>query len=136
MNENILTLNEHQKILDDADTKIEMLSSKQLDLIATKLNGWVNIPFVSEKKEQIVFVKIVKKVDRFIYKNLPNELYEVINDSLDGVSISEAELIEERLSSYINRYINIPYLTERMEQKVFEFILGIIISALVKGKNI
>jgi hypothetical protein len=96
----------------------------------------VNIPFVGEEKEAVILVKIVKQVDRYIYKSLPNEIYELIAESADGISADEAELIEDRLAGSINRHLDIPYLTERMEQKVFEFILGIILSALVKGKSL
>ena len=131
-----LTEKQRNKVLNDADQKKEMLTDAQLESIAEKLNGWVNVPFIGEEKEKIALVKLVKQVDRFVYSNLPNEIYELVDSRKIGISASDAELIEERLASIINRHINIPYLTERLEQKVFEFILGIIASALIKNKSL
>lgn len=132
----VLSEEVHRRIEHDADEKVEMLTPAQLEMIASKLNGWVNLPILSEEKEQVIFVKIVKQVDRYIYKSLPNEIYELIAESTDGITTEEAEMIEDRMAAVINRQVTIPYLTERMEQKVFEFVLGIILSALVKGKSL
>ena len=40
------------------------------------------------------------------WSKLPNELYELVDSRKVGISVREAELIEERLASIINRYIN------------------------------
>ncbi len=132
-----LSTRQHQKIVSDATDKTAMLSKKQLEQIAEKLNQWVNVPLIkNEEKEFIFLVKLVKKIDRFIYTQLPNEVYELVKVSVDGVSDTDAALIQERLSTIINNHVNIPYLTEKMEQAVFEFCLGIIIGALRKGKSL
>ncbi len=132
----VLTAEQRSNILLDADRKIEMLSENELESIATKLNGVVNLPVIGEAKEQVILVKLVKTIDRFIYQRIPNEIYELVRNSSDGISDEEARLIEERLASGLNNGINIPYLTERMEQRAFEFVIGVIVNALRKNRSL
>ena len=60
-----LTEEQRKQVISDADQTVEMLSDQQVEDIATKLNSWVGLPFMSEEREQVVFVKLVKKIDRF-----------------------------------------------------------------------
>ena len=131
-----LSAQQHEAIIHDADQKIDMLSLQELESIATRLNDVINIPLIGEEREQVILIKIVKSIDRFIYQNLPNEIYELIRYGEDGISVEEAETIRVRLASIINRHVNIPYLSEQTEQKVFEFVLGIITRALVKNSKL
>lgn len=132
----VLTAEQRSNILLDADRKIEMLTENELESIATQLNGVINLPVIGEAKEQVILVKLVKSIDRFIYQRVPNEIYELVRNSSDGVSDEEARLIEERLASGLNNNINIPYLTERMEQRAFEFVIGVIVNALRKNRSL
>ena len=63
----------------------------------------------------------------------PNEYYELVKDSTDGISKEEAIKIEERLTPLINNVVNIPVLTEKQEKKLISLILGLIINAMVTG---
>ena len=131
-----LTADQLQKILDDADKKVEMLTVAQIEVIATKLNEHINIPILSERGEQVVFAKIVKKIDRFLYSVLPNELYELVNISTDGISDDEAELIKNRVAHAINKEVNLPFIGEDTEESVFRFVVGLIIDAMKMGSSL
>lgn len=130
-----LTATAYKKVGTDAD-KAEMLTQKEVEAIATKLNQVINLPILKENREQIIFVKIVKQIDRFLYGVLPNELYELIRVASDGITEKDALIIEENLTKLANDYINLPFLTEPMEETVFRVIIGIIVRAMLKGKSI
>ena len=130
-----LTLTEKQikKIKEDMDDKIELLTDAEINAIAQKVNKAINLPFLSEEQEFIIFAKIIKWIDRQLYKLLPNEYYELVNDASDGISKEEAIKIEERLTPLINNVVNIPIITEKQEEKLIGLILGLIINAMIKG---
>jgi len=133
-----ITLTEKQwdKIQNDSDKQVEMLSHKEIEKIATKLNRKINVPFLDEEKEQVVLVKLVRKIDRYIYSVLPNEFYALIKDSTDGIDDDEADMIKNRVAKSINKAVDIPYIPEPLEQIAFEFIVGQIINALRKGFSV
>lgn len=114
----------------------EMLTDAQVIILATMINERINLPFIGEEKEQIVFIKLVKFVDRNLYMMLPNEYYSLIHDATDGISQKEADLIVERVTPLINNLVNIPILTEKMEAKLISLLLGIIMKAMVKGEKL
>lgn len=70
-----LTTEQFKQILKDylaPPEERKQLSKEELEKVATSLNKKINVPFVSEEKEQRVLVKIVMKVDNYLYDNLPN----------------------------------------------------------------
>jgi len=131
----VITLTETQldQIKLDMDKKVEMLSDSEINAIAIKLNDKINLPFLDEAKELVVFGKIVKWIDKVLYKLLPNEYYELVKDATDGISEEEADNIQERLTPLINNIVNIPFLDEKQEAKLISLVLDIIIKAMIKG---
>lgn len=136
MAEITLTKKQLEKIMKDVDEKVEMLTDAEINAIAQKVNKAINLPFLNEEKEFIVFGKIIKLVDRQLYRLLPNEYYELVKDASDGISKEEAVKIEERLTPLINNVVNIPILTEKIEEKLIGLVLGLIINAMIKGFNL
>lgn len=49
-----------QKISVDMNEKVELLTDKEVNALANKVNKAVNLPFINEEKEFLVFVKVVK----------------------------------------------------------------------------
>lgn len=128
-----LSASQIERIKTDMDKRVEMLTDAEVLALASKLNRVVNVPFVGEANELVVFTKLVRRIDRALYKALPNEYYELVHNAADGISQAEAQAIEERLTPAINRVVDIPFLTERMEAKLIGFVVGIIVNAMVKG---
>lgn len=122
-----------EQIKADMNEKCEMLTNEQVVVLANKVNKKVNIPFLSEDKEFTVLFKIIRWVDKELYKLLPNEYYELIHDSTDGISEEEADALNRRLTPLINKVIDIPILPEVVEKYIIDLILGIIINAMIKG---
>jgi len=134
-NEVTLTGDEHEKVVADAAPG-EMLTESELEAIATRLNHAIDLPLLKEGTEQIVFVKIVKLIDRFLYGVLPNEIYQLIKVVSDGISEQDAVLIEENLTQLVNRKVDLPFLSERTEETVFRVVIGTIVRAMIKGRSI
>ena len=128
-----LTENQLIQIKKDMNEKVEMLSDSEVNALAKKVNQAINLPFLKEEKEFIVFVKVIKWIDQQLYELLPNEYYELVKDANDGISKEEAINIEERLTPLINNVVNIPVLTEKHEEKLISLILGLIINAMIIG---
>ena len=121
------------KKIESDQSKVEMLTDAQINALAQKVNTAINLPILSEEKEFIIFVKIIKWIDRKLYDILPNEYYELVNNATDGISKEEAAMLEDRLTPIINEAINIPIINERQEEKLISLVLGIIINAMAKG---
>ena len=133
MSEIKLTQSQLAKIKQDMNEQVEMLTDAEVNALAEKVNAAINLPFLKEEKEYVVFVKVIKWVDRKLYELLSNEYYELVKNSTDGISKEEAIQIEERLTPLINNVVNVPVLTERQEAKLIGLILGLIIKAMIKG---
>lgn len=127
-----LTETQRQAIKAEMEAQIDMLSDIEVEALATMVNAKVNIPYIKEGTEQTILVKTVKKFDQLLYKNLPNELYGLVKDSSDGISDSDAKQLEGVLGSRLNSQFEIPYLPEVIEQKIFELLIAMIVSAMRK----
>ena len=123
-------------ITNDMDQQAEMLTDAEINALAQKVNKKINLPFLSEEKELVVFAKLIKWIDRELYKILPNEYYELIHDASDGLTSQEATDLEIRLTPLINNAINIPILSEKLEGKLISLVLSGIMGAMVKGSKL
>lgn len=128
-----LTKEQLEHIKREMTEQEEMLTDEEVQVLAHKLNDHINLPFISREKEYVVFIKVIKWIDKLLYQMLPNEYYGLVKDTTNGISEEEANKIEERLTPLINNIVNIPVLTEKMEEKLIRLILGFIIKAMIKG---
>ena len=128
-----LTSNQLDQIKLDMNETIQMLSDAQVTALAQQVNKAVNLPFLKEEKELIVFAKIIRLIDQKLYQLLPNEYYELIKDASDGISKEEASVMKKRLTPLVNDAVDLPILSEKQEEKLIGLILGLIINAMVKG---
>lgn len=122
-----------EKVDSDMNKQVEMLTDAEVNALAQKVNEVINLPLLKEKREFIVFVKIIKWIDKKLYQIIPNEYYELIREASDGISEEEAKLFEDRLTPLINNAVNIPILSEQKEEELIRMILSLIINAMVKG---
>lgn len=130
-----LSATAYKKVGTDADG-MEMLTKAEVEAIATKLNKVINLPILKEDREQIIIVKIIRQIDMFLYRVLPNEIYELIRVASDGISEKDALIMEENLTRLANDHINLPFLTEPMEETIFRVVIGLIVRAMLKGNSI
>ncbi len=130
MTEITLTVDQLASVKHDMDVKTEMLSDQEIEALATKLNEKIDLPFILEGTEQIIFVKIVKLFDRLLYQNLPNELYKLVKHSNDGISEEDAKQLKFVLGTRLNKKFDVPYVPEWIEQEIFELLIALLVDAM------
>ncbi|WKJ89826.1 hypothetical protein QZJ86_17725 [Methylomonas montana] len=132
----VLTEEQREIIRRDMDSQIEMLSDEEVEALASKLNKKIDIPFIPEGTEQVIFVKTVKQFDRMLYQSLPNELYGLVKNASAGISEKDAEALKLVLGTRLNNRLDIPYVPEWVEQEIFELLLDLIVKAMRKKYSI
>lgn len=136
---NELTEAQFKNLLDEyfaPPEKRSKMTDEEIKDLAQRLNKKINVPIISETGEEKIFIKIVFKIDRFLYDNLPNEFYDMVRSVDKGIDKKEARRLIKRLSKLANVQINIPYVPERFEYIAIRFIIGIIINAARKHWDI
>ena len=112
------------------------LTSKEIFEISSFLNESVNIPLLTEGKEQIVFEKIIKMIDDSLYQLLPDEIYDTIHIVSDGITSKEAKIVKIRVSKILNKQIDIPFISEEQEKELISKFLDLIELAIQNGKDL
>ena len=132
---NELTEEQFKVLLDEyfapSENRSKMSEAEIVDL-AKRLNEKINVPIINETGEEKILIKIVIKVDRFLYDNLPNEFYDLVRSIDKGINDDEAKRLIKRLSKLANKEIDIPYVPEPMEYIAIRLIIGVIINAARK----
>ena len=133
-----LTPQQFKQLLDEyfapPEKRSKMTESEIKDL-AERLDERINIPIVGASGERKIFIKIVLKVDRFLYDNLPNELYDLARSLDEGIDDKEARRLTRRLAKLANKHIDIPYIPESVEFLAIRIVIGVVINAARKKWN-
>ncbi|WP_043319512.1 hypothetical protein [Microbulbifer sp. HZ11] len=135
---NELTETQFKELLDDyfaPPEKRQKMTEEEIRELAVRLNDKVDIPLVWETAEEKILIKVVLKVDTFLYDNLPNEIYDLVRSLDKGITESEASRLINRLSVLANKKIEIPYIPEAAEYIAIRFVIGVIINAARKEWN-
>ncbi|MDC7247861.1 MAG: hypothetical protein PQJ35_05940 [Sphaerochaetaceae bacterium] len=94
------------------------------------------MPILKEDAEGRIILKIEKRIDDFLWNVLPDEIYDLCKTAADGITTDEAENLKSRLSSIINKYIDLPFLSEKTEKELFDFVISLVCDALKKGVDL
>ena len=108
------------------------MTEEEIRDLAQRLNEKINVPIIDENKEEQIFIKIILKIDTFLYDHLPNEFYDVIRSTDRGIDNKEAKRLVRRLTKIANDKIDIPYIPEFAEQFALKFVIGIVVKAARK----
>ena len=115
--------------------KRQKLTEAEIKDLAVRLNQKINVPIIGETTEEKILIKIVLRVDTFLYDNLPNEIYDLVRSSDNGIDDKEATRLINRLSVLANEKINIPYIPESAEYVAIKYLLGVVVNAARKHWN-
>lgn len=110
------------------------MTEEEIKDLAQRLNKKINVPIINETGEEKILIKIILKIDNFLYDNLPNEFYELVRDVDKGIDDKEAKRLVRRLTRLANEKIDIPYLPEVAEHFALKFVIGIIVKSARKNK--
>jgi len=107
------------------------LNQDSEDEFATMLNDMIDIPFMSEKKEQKVALKLARSINKAFETLVPEAMRKMLMNS------SPEELQEARLNliDRMNEKIDIPFKSEEKERVYFVSIVDILLKryGLAKG---
>jgi len=112
--------------------KRSKMTPEEIKELATRLNHKINVPIISETGEEKILIKIILKIDNFLYDHLPNEFYDLVRSVDKGIDDREAKRLVRRLTRLANDKIDIPYLPEQMEHIALKFVIGMFIKAARK----
>ncbi len=133
-----LTETEFKELLDEYFAEPQQrskLTQEEVKALAVKLNTKINVPIINETKEEKILIKIIVKVDTFLYSNLPNEFYNLVRNMDDGIDDDEAKRLIKRLAKLANKHIDIPYVPEQFENVGIRFVIAVIINSARKNWN-
>ncbi|MFW5756570.1 MAG: hypothetical protein ACOCWK_08195 [Tangfeifania sp.] len=109
------------------------MTQDEIKDLAERLNRKIDVPLINETGEEKILIKIILKIDTFLYNNLPNEFYDLIRSTDRGIDDKEARRLVRRLSKAANEKIDIPYLPEFAEKIAFRFVIGMVVKAARKN---
>ncbi len=135
---NDLTTNEFDSLLNDfyaEPIRRNKMTEEEIIDLAQRLNERINVPIIDETKEEKIFIKVILKIDNFLYDNLPNEFYDLIRSSEMGIDENEAKRLVRRLTRMANDKVDIPYLPEFAEKFAIKFVIGIVVRSARKKMN-
>lgn len=133
-----LTTEEFMVLLEDfhaVPQKRNKMTEEEIKDLAVRLNAKINVPFIDETGEERILIKIIFKIDNFLYDHLPNEFYDVIRSSDRGISDKEAKRLVRRLTKLANEKIDIPYIPEVAEKFAIKFVIGLVVRAAREKLN-
>jgi len=108
------------------------MTEKEIISLAQQLNKKNNVPLINETGKEKSLIKLVFKIDGFLYDNLPNEVYGLMRNLDLGINDKEAKRLVNRLSTLVNDKIDIPYISERIEGVAIRFVISVIINSVSK----
>ncbi len=112
-----------------------MLTQEHKDKIAALLNTTIDIPFVPEFIELFMFEKAVDLVDAELDQVLPDQMKSLIND-LEGIDSGQSKGFADNLVKMLNKNVDVPFLSEGTEEKVFRMIVDILIKGMSKNRTL
>jgi len=130
-----LTTEQFKELLKDfyaPPEKRSKMTTSEIKDMATRLNRKINVPIINETGEQKILIKIILRIDNFLYDNLPNEFYDLVRSQDKGIDNREAKRLVRRLTRLANNKIDIPYIPEVMERIALKFVIGMVIKAAKK----
>jgi len=131
-----LTTEEFRLILNDfyavPEKRNKMTQEEVIDM-AKRLNEKINVPIIDETGEEKILVKIILKIDTFLYDHLPNEFYDLVRSPDKGIDEKEAKRLVRRLTKLANDKIDIPYLPEAAERIAINFVISLLVRAARKA---
>lgn len=96
------------------------------------------IGFASNSLEKAILYAAIQKVLSLLWNALEGVpiLMKYLNNPQLGAPNSTIRQLQKSIARSINKFANIPWLSEEQEQIVIERVVGIILSYLVEGQSI
>lgn len=100
------------------------------------LNEKIDIPKVPEWVEGFLFKQVANITIGVAEKHLPEDWFDFVIDSGNGLIDEDVEFLKNRFESFINPKIDLPYLNEEQEGVLMKEAIGILLNYLKIGEAI
>lgn len=119
---------------------MRIITDAQIDGIAVKINGFIDIPGLSEETEQEIFrgaVNVITlAIETAVKVYLPNSLVNFLTDAAHGIDSDKSYVWIDRLTNYVNAVVNIPLLSEEQEAALIRAVVTIVVKGMTKGSTL
>jgi uncharacterized protein (UPF0210 family) len=105
------------------------LVAADIKSLATQLNAHIDVPFVPEAFEQQWIEWILAKAVGVV----PAELVKFLIDATDGLTEEEVTYYEDLLTKAVNSIIDIPLLSEDMEERLIRPVVHQLVQYAITG---
>lgn len=112
------------------------LSEDLQDKLAKRLNALINLPFLSEKREGQIILKIVQSLDRNTFKFIPKEILAAALNRDQGVPGEFLDALRENLPDMLARLLPFPFLPPFIKSGLIARFVGILLDALKPGNSL
>mmetsp|Transcript_25768 Transcript_25768/g.79272 ORF Transcript_25768/g.79272 Transcript_25768/m.79272 type:complete len:397 (+) Transcript_25768:63-1253(+) len=113
-----------------------LLSDAEVTTVAHLINDVVDLPFFNEEEEQDIFEFSVAHFVEQLAHALPlSVMYHVHSSSSFDVSKAEAKEFEERLTKWLYRKCDLPFLAESDQRKIVRCLLVLLLRSMRKPRS-
>ena len=113
---------------------MSILTVSQREAFATKLNKAINIPLVRERREQVIFRKIVDSADKHMGKYIPDEYLEAITSRNISVEKLVTDALQDNLTPLLASLIPLPMFPRSLKEQILDLIIKWIVDAMISDK--
>lgn len=104
-------------------------------LLATLINGLIDIPIMSEANEQILALKAVDLIADYLEKEMRDRGIASFFEDVKSLSDKDLDKWVVKIATDINEKVDLPVLDEEQEQIVIELVLKLVAHKFVKGEK-
>jgi hypothetical protein len=109
-----------------------IITEKEEEYIVNTLVRAINIPFMSQKEEKIIFKHGIELIDKVLSEHLPKEWIDYLHNHHKGIEEAALRVLEARMIQIIEKIIIIPIVPEYIEALIISTILNVFINSLKK----
>jgi hypothetical protein len=114
-----------------------MLTEAQMKFIARRLNEKINVPLIGENAEFKLLMMAVRKINRVLEQELPEELIEFLTDLAKGFEPEDdLEEIKRNTVVFLNKEVNLPIIGEDKEEKLITEVVDLLFNAMRKHRKL
>lgn len=112
------------------------LSPTQHDLLAKAIDKHIGIPFVSDKREYDICLKIARSIDSAVEARVPDELLEGLNARDIQVERLIADAMKENFVPLLSDLLSFPFLPTAIKLKVLNFVVELLCDVMADATTL
>ena len=112
------------------------LSPTQHHLLAKAIDKHIGLPFVSDKREYDICLKIARTIDTAVEARLPDELLAGLNTPDIQVEKMIADAMKENLVPLLADLLSFPFLPTTIKMRMLDFVVELLCDAMASATSL